>query len=213
MAAATTIAAAGVGLATSGAQLFSGMKQKKEAQKALENYDRQEFNNVADDLSVYTKGAEMQTQESARLGSSSVDALSRSGTRGIIGGIGRLQQSQNLQQQQIAANLEQQQARIDQIRAQDEARIRRLQENREINDIAALSTQYQQGQNMMMSGISGLASTATNTMGAMGEQANYDNYMNQMYSRPEVQSAGAGLESQGYQNSPITGQLMGNVGQ
>ena len=150
-------AAAVIGGAGAIAQTVAGAKQKRDTKKALESYQRQEFSNVADNLSVYTHGVEMQMEESARLGASSVDALSRSGARGVIGGVGRLQQSQQMQQRQIAADLEQQQARIDQIRVQDEARIRQMREQREMQDIAALSSQQQAGQQQMWSGIGGIA--------------------------------------------------------
>lgn len=154
MAAATGLAiTAGLGAF----QAFKGAKQEREATQALENYERQKLTNVADELSVYTRGAEMRTEESARLGASSVDALSRSGARGVIGGVGRLQQAQQQNQRQIAADLENQQARIDQIRAQDAQQIRSMVNQRENQDIAALSSQVAQGQQMFASGIGGVA--------------------------------------------------------
>jgi len=180
MAAATAITA-GVGLATSGVQLFQGAKQKREAEQALENYQRQEFSNVADNLSVYTRGTEMQLQESARLGSSGVDALSRSGARGVIGGMGRLRQAQQQQNIGITQNLEQQQQRIDQIRAQDEQRIRAMQEQREMQDISALSSQYQQGSNLISSGVAGLGQTGIGVAGMLAEEESQQDFLTSMY--------------------------------
>lgn len=151
-------------------QAFQGAKQKREAEKALENYERQKLDNVANELSVYTKGAEMQTEELARLGASSVDSLSRSGARGVIGGVGRLQQAQGMQQRQIGADLERQQARIDQIRAQDSRNIRGMQEQREMQDIQALSSQFAQGEQMFASGIGGVAESAIGIGGMIQER-------------------------------------------
>lgn len=151
-------------------QAFKGAKQKREAEQALENYERQKLDNVANELSVYTKGAEMQTEELARLGASSVDALSRGGVRGAIGGVGRLQQAQGIQQRQIGADLEQQQARIDQVRAQDAQTIRGMQEQREMQDINALSSQYAQGEQMLASGITGIGESAMGIGGMLQER-------------------------------------------
>lgn len=167
MAAATGLAlTAGLGAY----QAFKGAKQKREAEKALENYERQKLDNVANELSVYTKGAEMQTEELARQGATTSDALSRSGVRGVIGGAGRLTQAQGQQQRQISADLEQQQARIDQIRAQDAQAIRGIQEQREMQDIGALSSQFAQGEQMLAAGIGGVAESAVGLGGMLQER-------------------------------------------
>lgn len=186
-----TAVTAGIGAATSAAQMFSGAKKRKEAERALDNYQRQEFSNVADDLSVYTRGAEMQMDESSRLGSSSIDALSRGGSRNIIGGIGRLNQSQQIQQRQIASDLERQQARIDQIRAQDAQNIRNLQEQRETQDISALSSQYQQGENMLWSGVGGLAQTGIGVGGLLSEDDRQKEYLEAMYGNSQNKTNGS----------------------
>lgn len=189
------VASAIIGAGLSAAQMFSGAKRRREAREALENYQRQEFTNVADELSVYTKGAEMRQEEMARLGASSVDAMSRAGTRGVIGGVGQLTQQQQIGQRDIAAGLEEQQARIDQVRATDEARIRQMQEQRERDDIAALSSQFQQGENMFASGLSGLGQVGMGlTSGIMNKQMN-QNYLDAMYGN-NSQPQGAGASSQ-----------------
>lgn len=161
------IASAGVGLVSGVAGMIGGAKQKREAKQALDNFERQELSNVADEMSVYTRGTEMQLEESARLGASSVDALQRGGSRNLIGGIGRLQQTQQQQNIGITQNLEAQQARIDKIRAQDEARIRQVREQRDIADIQALSSQYQQGQAQFNAGISNMAGGAIGLAGSL----------------------------------------------
>ena len=157
MVGAGSLVSAGVGLVSGTFGMFQGAKQERELERALENFNRQDLNNVADDLSVYTKGAEFQLQESARQGASSIDALQRGGSRNLIGGVGKVQQEQQGQSRQITADLERQQALIDQIRANDEARIRQMQENRDIQDIQALSLGYQQGQSQFNAGIGNIA--------------------------------------------------------
>lgn len=140
---------AGVGLYTT----IQGAKQARDAKNALENYERQELKNVAEDLQVSTLGSDLQREEQARLSASQIDALQGSGTRGIIGGLGRVEAGNQNVNRQIAADLDMQQREIDRMRAQDETRIQNMQEQREIQDISALSSQYNTGQQNMMSGL------------------------------------------------------------
>lgn len=171
MAAATSlaIASAGVGLLGSGYQAIKGAKDARDAKNALDNYKRQEFNNIAEGLQVSTLGADLQREEQARLASSQVDALQGMGARGVIGGLGRVEAGNQMVNRQIAADLDAQQKQIDQMRAQDEANIRSMQEQREIQDIAGLSSQYNAGNQMMWQGIGGVAQSAMAGLGALGK--------------------------------------------
>lgn len=183
MAAATSIAMAGVGLLGSGYQAIKGAKDARDAKNALDNYKRQEFNNIAEGLQVSTLGADLQREEQARLASSQVDALQGMGARGVIGGLGRVEAGNQMVNRQIAADLDAQQKQIDQIRAQDEANIRSMQEQREIQDIAGLSSQYNAGNQMMWQGIGGVAQGAMAGLGALGKSttptSNGNAYANQ----------------------------------
>lgn len=150
------MASAAAGALGAGVGLYStiqGAKQSKEAQRALEAYQRQEFQNVAEGMQVSTLGADLQREEQQRVAASQINALQEAGTRGIVGGAGRVEAGNQAVNRQIGADLDMQQKQIDQIRAQDEARIRDMQENREMQDISALSSQYNTGQQNMMSGL------------------------------------------------------------
>lgn len=162
--------AAGIGAVGGIAQAISGAKQRRDARRALENYQRQELRNVAEGLQVYTKGVEMQRDEVARLGSSAIDAFSRGGSRALVSGLGRLQYNQQLQQRQAMADLERQQAEIDQMRVRDAMTIRGMQEQREMADIAALSSQYEAGNQMMWSGIGSIAQSGMSGMQMLQDQ-------------------------------------------
>lgn len=175
MAIGTVSAVMGVGMGL--AQAIGGARQARKAREALENYQRQRLTNVADELSVYTKGAELQREESARMGASAVDALQEGGARNLIGGLGQLQQNQQLMNRQIGADLEGQQARIDAVRAQDSARIQGMQEQREQQDINALSSQFNAGQQQMWQGIGGVAQAGISGMQMNQEVADQRNYM------------------------------------
>jgi hypothetical protein len=145
----TAAVGAGIGIY----QTIQGAKQARDAKNALENYERQELKNVAEDLQVSTLGADLQREEQARLSASQIDALQGSGTRRIIGGLGRVEAGNQNVNRQIAADLDMQQREIDRMRAQDETRIQGMQEQREVADINALSSQYNTGQQNMMSGL------------------------------------------------------------
>lgn len=133
--------------------MIQGSKQRKDAKNALDNYKRQELKNVAEDLQVSTLGADRQREEQARLSATQIDALQGAGTRGIIGGLGRVEAGNKAVNADIAANLDEQQKQIDAMKAEDDARIRGIQENREIGDINALSSQYNAGNEGFQQGI------------------------------------------------------------
>lgn len=139
---------AGVGLY----QTIQGAKQSRDAQNALENYQRQQLTNVAEGLQVSTLGADLQREEQARLAATQTEALRGAGTRGLIGGLGRVEAGNQAVNRQIGADLDMQQKQIDQMRAEDEKRIQGMIEQRQNQDIAALSSQYNTGQQNMMSG-------------------------------------------------------------
>lgn len=160
---------AGVSVAALGgaAQILSGSKRAREAKKALKNFQRQELKNVTKGMRVSTMGAELQTKEAQRRFATSVDALSSAGVRGLVGGLGQVEQQQQIQQQQIAANLDQQQIGIDRMAAQDEANIRQMQEQRENQAIQGMGAELAAGRAQVASGISGIAQAGV-SMATMG---------------------------------------------
>lgn len=169
MAAGTSIAMAGVGLLGSGYQAIKGAKDARDAKNALDNYQRQEFNNVAEGMQVSTLGADLQREEQARLAATQVGALQGAGVRGVLGGLGRVEAGNQMLNRQIGAELDMQQKQIDQMYAQDEANIRNMQEQREMQDISGLSSQYNAGNQQMWQGIGGIAQTGISGLGALGK--------------------------------------------
>ena len=161
MGAATAVIGTGVGLY----QTIQGAKEKRDAQRALDSYQRQEPENVQEGRTVSTSGSDLQREEQARLASSQVDALRGGGTRALVGGLGRVESGNQRVNQQIGADLDMQQKEIDAAIAQDQANIRAMQENRENADIAALSSQYQSGKQDQNTGFG-------NTLTGMGMLGN-----------------------------------------
>lgn len=134
-------------------QTIQGSKEKRDAQKALENYERQKLENVAQDLQVSTLGADRQLAEQSRLASTQIGALQGGGSRTLLGGLGRVEAGNQAVNDQVVAQLDQDQERINQMIASDNANIRGMQENRENADISALSSQYQAGKQDMNMGL------------------------------------------------------------
>lgn len=158
---------AGVGALSSGLQALQGAKQKRRAERALENYRRQELTNKAKDLTVSTRGADMQQEQQARLQAGQIDALRGAGTRGLLGGLGRVEEGSQRVSQQIGANLDEQQKAIDRQIMQEEINLRNMTEQRENADLSALSSQYNSGNQQMWSGIGGVAQSAISGLGAI----------------------------------------------
>ena len=161
----------GLGVAGGLYQMINGSKEKREAQRALENYQRQQLQNVYDNTAVSTLGADRQIENQARLASGQIAALQGGGARTLIGGLGRVEAGNQNVNQQIAADLDQQQKQIDFARAGDQANIRAMQENCENQDINALSSQYMAGKQDQNTGMGNIALGAGMLGNAFGQTA------------------------------------------
>jgi len=136
-------------------QAVEGAKQAREAKDALNNLPIPNLQNSYEGLQVSQLGANLQREEGARQFATGVDTLRSGGIRGVIGGLGQLNEQQNLQNRQIAASLDEQQKQIDFARAGDQSQIRGMKEQRYQNDVAALSSQISAGKAQEMQGIKG----------------------------------------------------------
>jgi len=183
------VASAGLGAVGSIAQGIMGAGQASKAKKAIEGYRRQDLTNVAEGLSISTKGADLAREEMARISASSVEALKSGGVRGVVGGIRQVQDSVSQQSREIAADLDSQEKERQRLIAQDEARIREMQEKREQDDLAGLGQQLAVGQQNLFGGIAGLGKAAGNMAGMFGEGGGGNT--------PQVSSVNAGLTPMG----------------
>lgn len=169
---AVTAASAGLGVIGGLSQMISGSKEKRDAQRALENYQRQQLKNVQENRTVSTLGSDLQREEQQRLAATQVDALRGGGTRALVGGLGRVESGNQRVNQQISADLDMQQKEIDAAIAQDQANIRGMQENRENADIAALSSQYMAGKQDQNTGMGNIIQGAGMFGNAIGGMVN-----------------------------------------
>ena len=145
MAAATAIALGsailGTGMNVAGA--ISQGKQAKNYAKQIQNYPRQPLVNPYNNLQVSTLGADRQQEDLARAMTTYGNLAALSGTRGIASLLPSLTQSQNDQSAKIAANLDEQQKQIDQLKAQGDMQVQGMMEQRQNNDLLGLGQAYQ----------------------------------------------------------------------
>lgn len=155
-AAATVTALAGLGMA--GYQAYQGAQQKKQAQKALNNYDRQDLDksNPYENMPISTVGSDLLREENQRNNANTVDALRNGGTRGIAM-IPQVVANNNTQNRETRAYLDDQVTKRNYAIAGDKTAIRGMQEDRENADLAGLGQQLQVGRQDMWSGFRGLA--------------------------------------------------------
>lgn len=154
---------------------ITGAVQASKARKALEGFQRQELKNVTEGMRVSTLGAELQTREAQRRFATSVDALRSGGVRGLVGGLGAQEQLLQNQQAGIAADLDRQQMMIERLRAQDEARIQGMQENRDSFEIGRIAGQQAAGRAQIGSALGDVAGIATSFISPAGVATPKDN--------------------------------------
>ena len=146
-----------IGGVTAASQAVAGAQQAKSAKDALANLKVPELKNPYENMQVSTMGADVQRQESARGQAADIEALQGAGARGLVGGVGRVQAQSNLENQEIAADLDKQQKAINMQKGQADMSIMEVNEKRFTSDKSALSSQINQGNQAMWAGINGVA--------------------------------------------------------
>lgn len=132
----------GVAAVTGGIQMIKAGKEKKKIAKEIAMQKQVPLTNIADVMQVFTRGADLKKEQQAQLSSTQIDALSDGGTRALVSGIGKVSSESQDVNSEIAANLDEQENNINNVRAQDNARIQNTQEQRQNAKLAALSSQY-----------------------------------------------------------------------
>lgn len=153
------LALGGAAVVGGGIKALFGSKQAREAQDAIDNYERQDLENVYKDTRISTLGADLQLEQQNLLNAQMVDAIQQAGMRGV-GALGTLQAGANNVYRQIGAGLDDQMVRREYAIAGDNARIRQMQERREEQDLAGLGQQLNVGRQAMFSGIGDMAQGA-----------------------------------------------------
>lgn len=132
------VAVAAVGLGLSVYQTVDAKKKQKEAEKAAEEYERQELKNPYEDLQVSRMGADLQQENLNNQIATATDSLKAGGARAIIGGMPTLYDTIVKSNQQIAAGLDQQYNQNQQLSAQGTAMVQGMYEQREKDDLLGI---------------------------------------------------------------------------
>ena len=194
-----------VGLAVTagmgGLQMAQANKQKKAAQKAIDGYKRQDLSNPYGALSVSTLGADRQREDLARTMSSFSNTIAAGGGRLAAATLPNLIEQQNNQEAQIAANLDQQQAQINQMNAGGQMQVQGMQEQRENNDLLGLGQQlsvanqnYANGSNTLAQGLAGFGNAMSAGMldNISGNNNNY--FTSKGYKDSQIQNVLPGAQ-------------------
>lgn len=154
---------AGVSTAVLGAGLgaykaITGAKERRDAERTLNNYERTELTNAYENMPISTMGADLLREENARTSANLVDALRMGGTRSILGGIPKVVSATNEINRAGAKMLDDQVINRNYNIAGDDIRIQGMKEARDNQNIAALSSRANAGRQDMWDGIMGIAS-------------------------------------------------------
>jgi hypothetical protein len=149
-----TGATGAVGTGVGVAKFFEGRSMQKEGERFIENFEWNDLENPYEDLSVSTLGAEMVNEQTNIGSASAVEALRQGGTRGIIGGLGRVEANRNNINTQTAANLDGQQKVLDRDKAQQEVLNQNMIEKRQTDELAGYGQMVNVGMGLKNQGLS-----------------------------------------------------------
>ena len=151
----TTAVSAG----TSIMQTSAANRQAKKTQQAIDNYKRQEIVNPNLALQVSTLGADRQREDLSRSIATMANQAAMGGSRAILGIAPNLLNAQLQQGQQIAGNLDQQEAQRQAAVAQGEGMVTQMMEQRENADLAGLGNQLNVARQERANGVNNLIQT------------------------------------------------------
>lgn len=174
MGAITSAIASGIGLLGGAAKAIGGGRQRRKYRKMIENYQRQDLRNLAQDIQLNTMASDLAREDVAGQQAGMVDALSQGGSRNLIGGIGKVSQAGVQANREALSDLNQQDMRRQYAILNDAQRVRQMQEQREMQDLAGMGAMYNAGNQDMWGGIGDVAQSAM----YYGRQVDFQNAMN-----------------------------------
>ena len=151
----TTAVSAG----TSIMQTSEANRQAKKTQEAIDNYKRQDIVNPNLGLQVSTLGADRQREDISRSISMMANQAAMGGSRAILGLAPNMIGQQMQQEQQITANLDQQEAQRQAAVAQGQGMVMQMMEQRENADLAGLGNQLNVARQESANGMNNLIQT------------------------------------------------------
>ena len=140
-------------------KFFEGKKMQKRGQKLIDNFEFSDLDNVQEDRQVSTRAADLAVEQGNIMAATSTEAIRSGGARAIAGGLGRVQSRQNDIVNQAGANLDMQEKEIQAATARDNAAIRSMRENREVNELAGYGQMMNVGMGMKYQGVTDVYNT------------------------------------------------------
>jgi len=196
MAAVTSFIAAGTALGGLGLSIDQKLKSTKAMKRAQDAQDAAvaemkalEFQDTFPELQVPTLGAELAFQQQQQGLKTGIEALQEQGPTGALGGVTKLEQARSKQALQTAARLEDQEARLDLIRQQNEQDIA----NRNVAKNLGISQQEAMGAGLAARDAAEMGQQADmNIVGSLGLAAGVAQEMEALY--PEGRGRRKGRE-------------------
>ncbi len=149
MAIAGAVASIGFGVYS----IIDAKNQKKKSLQELNDFKRQDLVNPFTSLPINTQREEFQRDAALSSQATSTDALRRGGTRSVLAGVPRLQESTNALNNSIFASIDEKAAMRDAKIAEAEFRNQQTQERREEQALFGLGNAYQTARQDMVTGI------------------------------------------------------------
>jgi hypothetical protein len=164
------ISTASLGVAVSSFQMVKGIQDAKKAKQEMNEYERQTLTNAFENSRISTVGSELMREESQRTTADLIQASRNSGVRGIMGAIPKIQAKNTMDNRDDMKYLDDQVLDREENIANDNINIRNINENRDNQNIAAISSQIDAGNQDTWSGITGIS----NSLGKIGSAIDDD---------------------------------------
>ncbi|QQV91508.1 virion structural protein [Tenacibaculum phage Gundel_1] len=165
------VTASVIGIGTSLYKTGSAIAEGNKAQDAIDAFKPQDLRNPYADLAIDTTAADQQTAANISNVASSIDAVQRTGSRGVAAAVPRLTESSAIIQDRISADLTKQSQRRDELIARGEDKIQDLQEQREREILAGLGQRLNVARQDLITGATGVVSNTLALGSALGTPA------------------------------------------
>lgn len=149
--------ASAIGGAISGfGKIKKGKQMERAGQQGIDNFEWQDLANPYKDLAISTAGTDLATDNLATNTATAVNALRSGGTRGVVGGVGRVQANANQVNKELAANLDMQQKNKDFAAAGQDVNNQNTMDIRQGNELAGYGNMMDVGMDMQTNGMGDL---------------------------------------------------------
>lgn len=169
-------ATAAVGLAGGAAKFFEGRSMQKKAERFIDNFEWQDLENPYKDLQVSTLGSDLRTEQANIGAATTTEALRSGGARGLAN-LAKVEAQRNLTNREIAADLDEQQKKIDYSAAGQDVVNQNMVEKRQEDELAGYGQMMNVGMGMKSQGID----NAVNAVGAFGQGAGGQKMENKLW--------------------------------